>query len=836
MLRLLTLATFILLLASAAWCTDGLVVDTNGKPVANAKVYLYRADDRAPDPKPLFTDAGGKFTHPTPAAGKWCWLAVAQGHSYGYAGRGAKNAADLKLVLWPEKKITGRVVDEKGRPVSGARVWPRYHYAGSDTGADKTPALDVTFPETPFAGVATTGRDGRFTLLHMADRAKVEYFYLRLGEIAPGRALIHREFSRSDLDRAIRIIDPPSCSVTGTVYLPGKSVTAPEGLEVAVDFLMPGEGPRTRSTVLDKNGRFVVRDLPPGHVQLAVAPKLTESSKDGKETPAEPRPWVLPAIKDLELSPQQMPNLKLEMVAGNLVRGRVVENGTGNIPSSGRVLVEHAGAMDGIPQTVLLDGNGEFSARVMPGHVKISLLSLQVGKKSAWWSDFEDQPPPSVEFDVAGEAEKTGIVLSATIKNQGLANDSSGADKPAPPDFELKPGVYHLTWDAELGANWSQGSLSGSKARAMIAKAPPLTSSKPQFVAVRLDRPDADGMLLAIFDESKGTGTGYDTTYVDLNRNRDLTDDRPIRWRGGSPNEAACFWVTVPARQGAGADQADNQLSFRWQASRGGGHGFICVKGGWRGTLDSNKGPVEVVLRDSNNNGLFSDPFRCGNASTLSGRGMDQGDCVFVDVNGCGRAVTTKHWGPHTLVQGGANILGGKVFALTASASGDTITVARSEAKMGTLLLRGLDINGLDGRADLLNVLSTQRLFSRYDLDGQAITLPAGRYRVFDCVLLLRNGKEKLRVYGALDKIVAIEPNKQTTITVTGKPRLTLMPGVPDVVFKPGSRQELKWEITVGDSLKRVVLTTGDGAVAIPKARFDGEGDFVGLQELIGGG
>ena len=33
--------------------------------------------------------------------------------------------------------------------------------------------------------------------------------------------------------------------------------------------------------------------------------------------------------------------------------------------------------------------------------------------------------------------------------------------------------------------------------------------------------------MLGVIDESKGTGTGYDTAYVDENMNGDLTDEQP---------------------------------------------------------------------------------------------------------------------------------------------------------------------------------------------------------------------------------------------------------------------------------------------------------------------
>jgi hypothetical protein len=59
------------------------------------------------------------------------------------------------------------------------------------------------------------------------------------------------------------------------------------------------------------------------------------------------------------------------------------------------------------------------------------------------------------------------------------------------------------------------------------AEEPRFSSAKPlhAFVAVNENRTK---ILSLVFDESKGTGEGYDRIYADLNFNGDLTDDRVI--------------------------------------------------------------------------------------------------------------------------------------------------------------------------------------------------------------------------------------------------------------------------------------------------------------------
>jgi len=57
---------------------------------------------------------------------------------------------------------------------------------------------------------------------------------------------------------------------------------------------------------------------------------------------------------------------------------------------------------------------------------------------------------------------------------------------------------------------------------------PSYFSGKPLYAALFLDA-QGDKVLTLVFDESAGTGKGYDTIYADLNLNGDLTDDKPIK-------------------------------------------------------------------------------------------------------------------------------------------------------------------------------------------------------------------------------------------------------------------------------------------------------------------
>ncbi len=63
---------------------------------------------------------------------------------------------------------------------------------------------------------------------------------------------------------------------------------------------------------------------------------------------------------------------------------------------------------------------------------------------------------------------------------------------------------------------------------AEVGNEPTFSSEKPLYAFVVLDE-EANKVLKIVFDESGGTGKGYDTIYADLNLNDDMTDEEPIK-------------------------------------------------------------------------------------------------------------------------------------------------------------------------------------------------------------------------------------------------------------------------------------------------------------------
>jgi len=100
-------------------------------------------------------------------------------------------------------------------------------------------------------------------------------------------------------------------------------------------------------------------------------------------------------------------------------------------------------------------------------------------------------------------------------------------------------------------------------------KEPAYRSTKPLYAAVVLDEAGTKVLTLA-FDESAGTGKGYDTMYADLNVNGDLTDEKAIGGNRSSLRGSSytCsfnpFTVDVPYNEKSKGVEKPWELTFNY--------------------------------------------------------------------------------------------------------------------------------------------------------------------------------------------------------------------------------------------------------------------------------
>lgn len=135
----------------------GVVTDANGSPIVGARVA--NRGRSSSDLREALTDSDGRFRLDDVFRGS-------SGHELfvraeGYAARpvsfqpgSADDPAELTVTLEDGHRISGKVVDEMGAPLSGVRVY----YAGGNR-----------FPGIDLGGNTTTGADGRFQFNSLPD-------------------------------------------------------------------------------------------------------------------------------------------------------------------------------------------------------------------------------------------------------------------------------------------------------------------------------------------------------------------------------------------------------------------------------------------------------------------------------------------------------------------------------------------------------------------------------------------------------------------------------------------------------------------------------------------
>jgi len=810
-LSVLILAAVLLAAVLPALAITGTVVDRKGKPVPNAQVELCRLNGKV---EAVTTDAKGSFSYSPPNGkdAKFSSIVVtAPGYAY-FSSIGAYRLLQtelVNLVLWPEKKLRGKVLDENGKPVAGAKVALERINASSRNGYQlylngRQWKKGQDWSEGVVQEV-TTGPDGTFTLDGAPDPSGLDFLNGVLEVTADGRALITQNLDEDLVRGTLVITDPLECKLQGTVYGPDKSGPVTGGVRLSI----PGSGGRSmdgRSVEVGKDGRYSFSKLPAGSFKLILS-DVFEQEYDTKKPTGAKKSWVLSAVP-LDLVAGKTQTLDVNLAEGVLIKGKVVDSATGKDIKQAELCVYHAGRPEDTTPVYLSRNrgfkDGEFSCYVVPGEVDISPQSVGEGDERA---HFYEENQPHLTFTVAPGQPKTDLVFKID-PGAGMRMGKAPALKPIPPDLELTAGTYDLEWDPDLDCGYSvRGkSCTGDDAKSRILKLPKLASKNPLFYAVQLDGPSDDGYLVYAVDESHGTGTGYDTIYADLNRNRSLADDKPVSMaKPTSRGTRRASWIEVPSHQGpVKGVRLENPIKIGFSASSYQGTVSVSTtrKGGWRGKIDTNKGQIGCVAVDTNANGVYGDRVTIGDDLQIAAG--KAGDRLYADVNLSGRvSMQLAVDMPHLLLLQEATIVAGKLYSIRVSPVGNKVTIANYTGRTGKLVASAEKMKSLG--ATITSVCLTGKsgyhILSHYD--GKPIDLPAGEYRVDRCTVSLKQTTgSQMELDCQPDLIVKVKAGQQAKAQLGGK---LVMRGIePDkkaVYLSAGSTSTAGWYMNFGDNI-----------------------------------
>jgi hypothetical protein len=211
---------------------------------------------------------------------------------------------------------------------------------------------------------------------------------------------------------------------------------------------------------------------------------------------------------------------------------------------------------------------------------------------------------------------------------------------------------------------------------AKLVKTPRLQSTRPLSATARLGR-GGDTTFTFLFDESRGTGRGYDRLYVDANQNRDLTDDRPVR---GFYRRGAMVFGPLPLRI-----PVDGQRRLYHAVVEGRERGpnreyVLRSLGYYTGAVPFGSKRCPVALVDANANGLYGDPFR-----GFSPDPEQFGDMLLVDANKDGRFDPGGMIPREMLFCGKCIVVDGRFYELALRPDGSGMRVTPAPVKLATL-------------------------------------------------------------------------------------------------------------------------------------------------------
>jgi protocatechuate 3,4-dioxygenase beta subunit len=366
-----------------------------------------------------------------------------------FAPAGSAESKDIKQVT-----CTGKVVDEQGRPITGAK-------------ASLTEMVydQATYTYDPnLIGEVQTGSDGAFSFSETVKDNEYRYGYIVAEK--EGLALGFDNWVTRDGDKELTIKLGRPKELTGTV-VDEKDAPVPDA-EVAVSTLVLGEGrerknlnslivPEALTTKTDAMGKFVFTRIPAGATAEFIVEKSGRATLSTYKRTGEP-------YQKLNFAEGQ-PDIKLVLPVEAKIEGLVVEKATGK-PVAGVKINCTSGQEAGYfrPKPLISKDDGTFSIDALTTARYILALVQSNQELPEWVADpleviaeagktksgikIELSKGGILEVKVTDAANKEPVEHASVSVSSQTSNRSaySYSDKDGLARMRLMPGDYRITY------------------------------------------------------------------------------------------------------------------------------------------------------------------------------------------------------------------------------------------------------------------------------------------------------------------------------------------------------------------------------------------------------
>jgi hypothetical protein len=324
--------------------------------------------------------------------------------------------------------------------------------------------------------------------------------------------------------------------------------------------------------------------------------------------------------------------------------------------------------------------------------------------------------------------------------------------------------------------HWQRGSE-----RRLLVNEPDFASSKPVYFSLALGN-GKDRLIAAVLDESKGSGTGYDTLYLDTNNSRDLTAAEPLKAKVSAEGQQQTTFefepVPVKVKYHDGVERIlkvkisiqryaygndEEQVSWNFNYS---------VEQHLEGKVSFGGKKVLLGIYDANREGHEGEE--------INGCFDDYGvDHLRLDLDGAGSLDAAKPDLPLSKVIA----YGGKLWDLETDSGGYKVKVRPSKLATGRLNLRADFGPAAKITAGTALLLSGQGYAFACNLASPAaLVLPAAKYLVEDGSVILSGEKgDKWRAAFSFPKALRVNADQAASLAL-GRP-FTVLPVVNDILY-----------------------------------------------------